>query len=69
VDKSTSGFVITDNSDILARISALKEKHIEKIEGWYCPEFGLKEKCVVLRTRSKNESLPFTGGWQIKAGA
>jgi uncharacterized heparinase superfamily protein len=69
VDRSTRGFVITDNSNIVARISALKEKHIEKIEGWYCPEFGLQEKCVVLRTRSENESLPFTGGWQIKAEA
>ncbi len=65
-DKSTTDFIITNNAAIIARISALKEQHIEKIDGWYCPEFGLKEKGVVLRTRSENESLPFVGGWQIK---
>jgi uncharacterized heparinase superfamily protein len=60
-------FRISDGSHLLARVSSLQEEPIEKIEGWYCPEFGRKDKCVVLRSRTENASLPFAGGWQIKA--
>jgi uncharacterized heparinase superfamily protein len=65
VDGSRKAFVIRDKRDILARISRQEEESIEKIDGWYCPEFGTKEKCVVLRRRYNKVSLPHAGGWLI----
>jgi hypothetical protein len=62
---SGKAFRISDGRHVLARVSSIQHLPIEKIEGWYCPEFGLKEKCVVLRTRSETEALPSVGGWQI----
>jgi uncharacterized heparinase superfamily protein len=66
VQDAINGFVIRDKHDILARISLLQDEDIEKTQGWYCQEFGKKEKCAVLRTRHQNVPLPFSGGWQIK---
>jgi uncharacterized heparinase superfamily protein len=66
VDRSEKEVIIMDKHEILARIYSLQEDHIEKIDGWYCPEFGIKDRCAVLRTWDKNASLPSTGGWRIK---
>lgn len=66
VDPSMREFLIRDKLDILARISSLNAQRIEKIDGWYCPEFGIKEKCVVLKIGPESVTLPYAGGWQIK---
>lgn len=66
VDSLWKEVIIMDNHEILAHISSLKDRPIENAEGWYCPEFGIKQKCVVLRTRHQNARLPFTEGWHIK---
>jgi uncharacterized heparinase superfamily protein len=66
VDTLAEKIVIRDKLDILAHISSLKEDRIEKQEGWYCPEFGKKEKCVVLKTSHEKLSLPYEGGWKIR---
>ena len=53
------------NEDIVG-ISVLGNGLIEKTQGWYCPEFGIKKPCVVLTTIHKNVSLPFKGGWILE---
>jgi len=58
--------IIRDEQDVLAGISLPGNGRIEKTEGWYCPEFGIKKPCVVLTTKHKNVSLPFRGGWILK---
>lgn len=66
MDDSNKEFIIMNERKVLARISLMEGERIEKIDGWYCPEFGKKERCSVLRTRRKNVSLPYKMGWVIK---
>jgi uncharacterized heparinase superfamily protein len=66
VNATENEFIVSDGTDVLARISSLKENHVEKITGWYCPEFGIKKKCVVLRIKCEKVSLPWIGGWKIR---
>jgi uncharacterized heparinase superfamily protein len=58
--------IMCDGANILAQISSLKENHIDIIKGWYCPEFGVIIKCVVLRTKFVKVSLPWIGEWKIQ---
>lgn len=58
--------IILDEREVLVGISLLGNGRIEKTEGWYCPEFGIKKPCVVLTTIHKNVSLPFKCGWNLE---
>lgn len=57
---------IRDEKGSLARITTKGNEHIEKTEGWYCPEFGIKQNCTVLRVLREKTPLPYKGGWLIK---
>lgn len=63
VDFTGEEVVIRDEQDVLVGISLYGDGRIDKTEGWYCPEFGIKKPCVVLTTIHKNVSLPFKCGW------
>jgi uncharacterized heparinase superfamily protein len=56
---------IKDNDQTYLTISLAGMGRIEVVEGWYCPEFGLKHKCAVVKADYKNESLPFKTGWEL----
>jgi len=60
--------IVRDGDQILATITLQGEGSIATTEGWYCPEFGIMQPCVVLRQRSRNISLPYLGGWKITTG-
>ncbi|NPA08711.1 MAG: heparinase [Chlorobi bacterium] len=47
-------------------ISPLKFGNLEITEGWYCPEFGLKLVCPVVRMRFGSANLPFRAGWRLE---
>ena len=66
VDFTDKEVIIRDKSEVLAKISLPGNGRIEKAEGWYCPEFGIKKPCVVLTTIHNNVSLPFECGWILK---
>jgi uncharacterized heparinase superfamily protein len=66
VDIRDESAIIRDNQNILAGICLHKQGRIETLEGWYCPEFGVKKSCVVIAANYKNVTLPFQCGWQIK---
>ncbi len=63
VDFFDNEVVIRNGDEVLVSISMNGEGRIEENEGWYCPEFGVKNACVVLAASYKNVSLPFEGGW------
>ncbi len=50
----------------IVMVSIYGEGRMEKDRGYYCPEFGIKKDCVVLRTVHQNQNLPFKGGWVIQ---
>jgi uncharacterized heparinase superfamily protein len=56
---------INGNDQTYLTISLAAMGRIEVVEGWYCPEFGLKHKCAVVKADYKNESLPFKTGWEL----
>ncbi|MCK8603926.1 heparinase II/III family protein [Desulfoferrobacter suflitae] len=60
------GAVVRDNAGILARLVPLCFERPEVSEGWYCPEFGRKEACVVVRVRARGVKLPWSGGWVFR---
>ena len=66
VDLNDDGAEIGHNEKILARISVNGDGRIEKSGGWYCPEFGLKKACSVLRLFFPKVSLPFRTEWLIR---
>lgn len=57
--------MIRDGADHLATISVQGGSSIATSDGWYCPEFGLQQPCVVLVSRFNKVSLPFSTGWVI----
>lgn len=60
--------VIRTGEESLATISALDGGRIETTDGWYCPEFGMQQRCTVITTSFSMTRLPFSGGWAIKVG-
>lgn len=69
VDIRDDGAMIRDDQNIMAVISPHKASRIEKRQGWYCPEFGIKKSCIVIAGTFDNVALPFQCGWQIKINA
>ena len=63
VDSNAS---IRAGSDLFATITPLGGGMLEITDGWYCPEFGLQQPCVVLISRFSKVPLPFSTGWVIK---
>ncbi|RNC70382.1 MAG: heparinase [Desulfuromonadales bacterium] len=61
--------LIRDGSELLLTVSAMGEGEIEREEGWYAPEFGLRLPCVVLSVRRRNLMLPSRCGWSMTTGA
>jgi hypothetical protein len=64
VDLTSEGAVIRYREESLAVISSIQA--IEKTDGWYCPEFGIKEPCCVLKISLPGASLPCETGWVIR---
>jgi len=62
VDFDGKTATVTANGQRLLSVSWLGEGCMEKIYGWYCPEFGMKFKCVVLCVTHRCD-LPFRGSW------
>ena len=58
--------IILDEREVLVGISLLGNGRIEKTEGWYCPEFGIKKPCVILASFKTSFSLPFKCGWNLE---
>ena len=57
---------IYDKEQHLASVSLLGEGRIVKTQGWYCPEFGIREPCLVIFAEFRNVSLPFRTGWLLQ---
>ncbi|MGC9966107.1 MAG: alginate lyase family protein [Syntrophobacteraceae bacterium] len=66
LDLISGGAVIKHLGESLASISSMHGQAIEKTDGWYCPEFGIKEPCCVLRISLPRVSLPCDTGWVIQ---
>lgn len=66
VNFTSDGAVIKGGGEFLASISSIYGHAIEKTDGWYCPEFGIRERCCVLRTSLSGASLPVDTGWVIR---
>ncbi len=64
VDLTSEGAVIKFREEFLAAISSMQP--IEKRDGWYCPEFGIKEPCCVLQISLPAACLPCDTGWIIR---
>ncbi len=57
---------VSYKENTLLTICTNREGRLEKISGWYCPEFGKKLSCAVLIQKHKSVSLPFRCGWEFK---
>lgn len=68
IDLDGEKAIIRHGVDILATISLSGKGRIGRCEGWYCPEFGIKVPCTVLKAGYENVPLPFSGGWVISTG-
>ncbi|MGO9376419.1 MAG: heparinase II/III family protein [Syntrophobacteraceae bacterium] len=66
VDLDDDGAIIRHNEELVAHICLNGYGRIEKAGGWYCPEFGIKKTCDVLRVFCPKVSLPFRTGWLIR---
>jgi uncharacterized heparinase superfamily protein len=66
VNPSDKGVAIHHREELLAHISPIGEGRIERGDGFYCPEFGLKMACEVLRVILPKISLPCVTGWVIR---
>jgi uncharacterized heparinase superfamily protein len=60
--------VISCGIEVMAAITLQGNGRIERCEGWYCPEFGVKVTCTVLKAGFENVPLPFSSGWVISTG-
>ncbi len=60
------GVLVKDGALPIASITSEGAGDVEQTGGWYCPEFGRKEPCVVLRVKSANHGLPYVGKWVFK---
>jgi len=49
---------------LLATVSPYGSGRMQRRSGWYSPEFGLMEECVVLET-CETAHLPYKGGWLV----
>ena len=61
-----NGVSIQANQEEVLKIFLEPGGRIQKTEGWYCPEFGMKTRCPVLLSTHKNVSLPFKEVWILK---
>jgi uncharacterized heparinase superfamily protein len=66
VDCMGDSMAIRDGDQLLVSISGIGPGRIQKDRGWYCPEFGIKRRCRVIRRNYKNEMLPFYTGWNLR---
>ena len=60
--------LVRDSGELLAAISPYGCGRMEKEEGWYCPEFGIRLPCAVLTMKMAKVPLPYFGGWKIARG-
>jgi len=65
VFKENEVSIQSDHEELL-KISLGQGGCIQRREGWYCPEFGIKMRCPVLLTTHKSVSLPFKEVWILK---
>lgn len=66
VEVAAGSAVIRNGSEPLATITPLCGGRVETADGWYCPEFGVQQPCIVLTTRFSLAQLPFNAGWAIR---
>jgi uncharacterized heparinase superfamily protein len=66
VEANGDAVLVRDGSLMLALISSSGSGPVEKIHGWYCPEFGRNAPCTVLRVNLPRLKLPYMGKWVIK---
>ncbi len=57
--------LVLDGTELLATIVRHDSGRIVRTDGWYCPEFGVKQACPVISYTCKNVTLPFRNGWRI----
>jgi hypothetical protein len=65
VERSPGGADIKDGSRVIARVAPSGDMPVTETDGWYCPEFGKKLACTVLRTVCR-AALPRVVGWRIE---
>jgi uncharacterized heparinase superfamily protein len=59
--------VLKSDQTPLAYVGTLGSGRLETDVGYYCPEFGLKQRCMVLKVTIQDSLLPYRGGWLIHA--
>lgn len=60
--------LVRDGTELLVNITRHDGGRIVRTNGWYCPQFGLKQMCTVISYTCKNVPLPFKGGWTLQQG-
>ncbi len=58
--------LLRSDSEKVLLISPLRSGNLEVTQGWYCPEFGLKLACPVIKIKHGSTPLPFRSGWSLK---
>lgn len=58
--------IVSDKGEVIARLTSTGRARLEESRGWYCPEFGIKKPCSVLRSLSEKAELPFKSEWLIE---
>jgi uncharacterized heparinase superfamily protein len=66
VEMNGDTVLVREGPQVIALISSSESGAIEKARGWYCPEFGRKAPCTVLRVSLPRLKLPYMGKWVIK---
>ncbi len=66
LDWTSDEVAVKCKGEFLAAISSVQGQVIEKEEGWYCPEFGVKRPCSVLKISLPEAALPCRTGWVIR---
>jgi uncharacterized heparinase superfamily protein len=65
VEMEKESVLISAGNKPVASASASGLARIKIKDGWYCPEFGIKEPCKVLCLKYEDVQLPFNIGWRF----
>lgn len=65
VEVGSGHAVISDGTGVLAEVQVGGSGALIRESGWYCPEFGKRKPCPVLKVVVEKATLPFHGGWVL----
>ncbi|MHC1729268.1 MAG: heparinase II/III family protein [Syntrophobacteraceae bacterium] len=67
IRQNNGAVVLGDGGKALVKVSFSGTGVIESTQGWYCPEFGLRRRCTVLRILESQADLPYSACWILRS--